>query len=110
MTSKEALQILSKYLSEYEQGEILEYDVIYFLNLFDRKQGLKDPSGVTNNGYDNDNGDYMFTDLHEHIGYRFEIIKKLGKGAFGVVLKCFDHKLKEFVALKIIRNKKRLHK
>ena len=42
--------------------------------------------------------------------YRFEIIKKLGKGSFGVVLRCFDHKLKEFVALKVIRNKKRLHK
>ncbi|MCB1084414.1 MAG: hypothetical protein KDK61_08895, partial [Simkania sp.] len=43
-------------------------------------------------------------------GYRFEIIKKLGKGSFGSVVKCFDHKKKEFVALKIIRNKKKLHK
>jgi dual specificity tyrosine-phosphorylation-regulated kinase 2/3/4 len=37
-------------------------------------------------------------------------VKKLGKGSFGVALKCFDHLKKEFVALKIIRNKKRLHK
>jgi dual specificity tyrosine-phosphorylation-regulated kinase 2/3/4 len=43
--------------------------------------------------------------MHEHIAYRFEVVKKLGKGSFGVVLKCFDHKKKEFVALKIIRNK-----
>ena len=42
--------------------------------------------------------------------YRYEIVKKLGKGSFGIVLRCFDHKLKEFVALKILKNKKRLYK
>jgi dual specificity tyrosine-phosphorylation-regulated kinase 2/3/4 len=71
-----------------------------------------------NEGFDTDNGDYLY-EMHEHIAYRYEIVKKLGKGSFGVVstlhhdsqvLKCFDHKKKEFVALKIIRNKKRLHK
>lgn len=30
----------------------------------------------------------------------------LGKGAYGRVFKAFDHKKKELVALKIIRNKK----
>jgi dual specificity tyrosine-phosphorylation-regulated kinase 2/3/4 len=49
-------------------------------------------------------------EVHDHVAYRYEIIKKLGKGSFGVVCKCFDHLKKEFVALKIIRNKKRLHK
>jgi dual specificity tyrosine-phosphorylation-regulated kinase 2/3/4 len=46
----------------------------------------------------------------DHINYRYEIIKKLGKGAFGIVLKCFDHKTKSNVALKILKNKKKLHK
>jgi hypothetical protein len=31
----------------------------------------------------------------------------IGKGSFGQVAKCLDHKNNEFVALKIIRNKKR---
>jgi dual specificity tyrosine-phosphorylation-regulated kinase 2/3/4 len=44
------------------------------------------------------------------VDYRYEIVKKLGKGSFGIVLRCFDHKLKEFVALKILKNKKRLYK
>lgn len=48
--------------------------------------------------------------MHEHLGYRYEVIKKLGKGSFGIVLKVFDHKAKEFVALKILKNKKRLFK
>jgi len=38
------------------------------------------------------------------------VIKKLGKGSFGVVLRVFDHKLKEYVALKVLKNKKRLYK
>jgi serine/threonine protein kinase len=49
-------------------------------------------------------------DSGDHLNYRYEISKKLGKGAFGVVLKCFDHKNKENIALKILKNKKKLHK
>jgi len=47
--------------------------------------------------------------MNEHIGYRYEVVKKLGKGSFGIVMRCFDHKDKEFIALKILKNKKRLH-
>ena len=48
--------------------------------------------------------------MNEHLAYRYEVVKKLGKGSFGIVLKAFDHKNKEFVALKILKNKKRLYK
>ena len=33
----------------------------------------------------------------------------LGRGSFGCVMKVFDHKRREFLALKIIRNKKKFH-
>jgi dual specificity tyrosine-phosphorylation-regulated kinase 2/3/4 len=46
----------------------------------------------------------------DHMNYRYEIVSKLGRGAFGVVLKCIDHKTKDVVALKILKNKKKLHK
>lgn len=46
----------------------------------------------------------------DQINYRYEIVSKLGRGAFGVVLKCVDHKTKDVVALKILKNKKKLHK
>ena len=40
----------------------------------------------------------------EHLAYRYEIIESLGKGAFGEVLKCYDHKEKEETAIKILKN------
>jgi dual specificity tyrosine-phosphorylation-regulated kinase 2/3/4 len=46
------------------------------------------------------------------LNYRYEIVKKLGRGAFGVVIRCIDHAhpQKEHVAMKILKNKKKLHK
>jgi len=39
----------------------------------------------------------------DHVGYRYEVLEELGKGAFGRVLKVFDHKDKEEIALKILK-------
>jgi serine/threonine protein kinase len=60
-------------------------------------------------GYDDSRGDLYLT-RHDHIGYRYEILSLLGKGSFGQVVKCYDHKLKMNVAVKVIRNKKRFEK
>ena len=49
-------------------------------------------------------------ELNEQVVYRWKVTKKLGKGSLGVVLKCYDHKEHEYVALKILKNKKRLYK
>ena len=62
-----------------------------------------------NHGFDNDQADYLY-EAKDHINYRYEVHKKLGKGAFGVVVRCFDHKNQELVALKILKNWKKLHK
>ncbi|OMJ84969.1 hypothetical protein SteCoe_13801 [Stentor coeruleus] len=40
------------------------------------------------------------------LAYRYEILETLGKGTFGEVFKCFDHKNNVNVAIKIIRNQK----
>ena len=70
---------------------------------------MKCPNGIDNNGFDNDKNEYI-CQMGNHFAYRYEIVSYIGKGSFGQVLKCFDHKTKETVALKILRNKKRLYK
>lgn len=93
-------------LTEFEKSEILDYRQIYFVGPNAQKvhdSHLKE----YNNGYDDERGDYKVV-IGDHIGYRFEVKEKLGKGSFGQAYKCWDHKEKEYVALKIIRNKKKL--
>lgn len=81
-----------KLLNKFEMKELLGYQTIYYLNILERKLngGAEDPTGSHNNGYDNEQGEYLFVN-HDHIAYRYEIMRKLGKGSFGVVLKCLDH-------------------
>jgi dual specificity tyrosine-phosphorylation-regulated kinase 2/3/4 len=61
-----------------------------------------------NFGFDDTKGNYR-VNIKDHIAYRYEILSFLGKGSFGVAIKCYDHKAKEEVALKIIKNKKKYY-
>jgi dual specificity tyrosine-phosphorylation-regulated kinase 2/3/4 len=47
--------------------------------------------------------------MKDHLCYRYEVLEPLGKGSFGQALKCYDYKTSQFLAVKIIRNKKRFH-
>ena len=62
----------------------------------------------TNFGYDDERGDYNIVE-GDHLAYRYEVVDLLGKGSFGQVVRCIDHKTGILVAVKIIRNKKRFH-
>ena len=100
-----ALKFFMNYLTDYEKGEILDYKYVYFIGL-QAKKIKGSPLHPDNFGYDDDRGDYKVV-MKDHIAYRFEVMEFLGKGSFGQALKCFDHKTKEIVAVKLIRNKKR---
>ena len=106
ITAAQAIKLFSDRLSDYEKGEILEFQQIYFLGLDAGK--IKGHAGQPNFGFDDDRGDYTLV-IGDHVLYQYEILSLLGKGSFGQVCKCFDHKAKELVALKIIRNKRRFH-
>ena len=106
MPSRMALNYFKPDLTEYEKSEILEYQDVYYLGKITNKIKTN-PSGI-NYGYDDDRGDYLLI-AGDHIAYRYEIIKMLGKGNFGQVVLCEDHKRQEMVAVKLVRNKKRFN-
>ena len=105
-------------LNIFERGEIMDYDKegVYFTGTKDARKiigsvsslssGDKEKSG--NHGYDDERGDYNIV-FGDHLAYRYEVVDVLGKGSFGQVVRCVDHKEGGIVAIKIIRNKKRFH-
>ncbi|XP_073724755.1 dual specificity tyrosine-phosphorylation-regulated kinase 4 isoform X1 [Misgurnus anguillicaudatus] len=107
MSPTTALKHFQSQLTEYEREEIMDYSEIWYLGL-DTKKIEGTQGSPQNSGYDDEHGSYIKV-LHDHIGYRYEVLEVIGKGSFGQVLKCLDHKTNEMVAIKIIRNKKRFH-
>lgn len=47
-------------------------------------------------------------EIGDHIAYRYEIIESINQGSFGEVIKVYDHKTKEFLALKIAKRSQEL--
>jgi len=119
-------------LNVFERGEIIDYEehgifftggkaarkIIGSLNgasasqtslTSDGKTSSSAASQTSNNfGYDDERGDYNII-MGDHLAYRYEVVDLLGKGSFGQVVRCVDHKDGGVVAVKIIRNKKRFH-
>lgn len=96
-------------LNIFERGEIIDYKEVYFCGTKNAKKHVGDLNAQTANfGYDDDRGDYNIV-LGDHLAYRYEVVDVLGKGSFGQVVRCIDHKTGGLEAIKIIRNKKRFH-
>lgn len=104
-TASKALKYYRDCLTLYEHREIFDYREVYYLGKRSDKI-LPSFSQGFNYGFDDEKGDY-YVIKGDHIIYRYEIIGILGKGSFGVVLRVFDHRLKQPLALKIIKNKSR---
>jgi len=108
MSPERAMQTFMHKLSPFEHHEIFQFPQIYFVGQnAKKKQGVQ--GGAQNGGYDDEQGSYQLV-AHDHIQYRYEVIKIIGKGSFGQVIKAYDHKTQSHVALKIVRNEKRFHR
>ncbi|XP_023223594.1 dual specificity tyrosine-phosphorylation-regulated kinase 2-like [Centruroides sculpturatus] len=107
-TPEQVMKLYMHKLTPYEHHEIFNYPQIYFIGANAKKrQGV---IGALNNcGYDDDQGSYQHVP-HDHIAYRYEMLKIIGKGSFGQVVKAYDHKSHQHVALKMVRNEKRFHR
>jgi dual specificity tyrosine-phosphorylation-regulated kinase 2/3/4 len=107
VSSQEAIKIAM--LNIYERGEIVDYSDVYFCGTQNAAKVVGNLSSKDPNfGYDDERGDYTIIN-GDHLAYRYEIVDVLGKGSFGQVVRCIDHKTGVLVAIKIIRNKKRFH-
>ncbi|KAI1365784.1 hypothetical protein F5Y08DRAFT_167668 [Xylaria arbuscula] len=107
VSSQDAIRIAI--LNIYERGEIIDYSDIYFCGTQNANKIVGDlHTSKPNFGYDDERGDYSII-MGDHLAYRYEIVDVLGKGSFGQVVRCIDHKTGGLVAVKIIRNKKRFH-
>ncbi|GAA5796886.1 hypothetical protein HPULCUR_002264 [Helicostylum pulchrum] len=122
LSPKSALNRYRPFLSPYEKTEIMRYPSIYCVGSHAEKHLASTDQTALNYGYDDEKGDYQIV-IKDHLNYRYEIVDTLGKGSFGQVVKCIDHKPADaatvsastdpspnnLVAVKIIRNKKRFH-
>ncbi|XP_044764901.1 dual specificity tyrosine-phosphorylation-regulated kinase 2 [Coccinella septempunctata] len=105
---EQVMKLYMNKLTPYEHVEIYNYPQIYFIGANAKKRpGI---IGTPNNSeYDNDQGSYIHIP-HDHVAYRYEVLKVIGKGSFGQVVKAYDHKCHIHVALKMVRNEKRFHR
>ncbi|KAJ2791642.1 dual specificity protein kinase yak1 [Coemansia linderi] len=75
---------------------------------------LTEPSdGVENDGFDNENSDYILyvnDVIGEGDGHQYLILEMLGSGTFGQVVRCQNTKTGELVAVKVIKNKPAYYK
>jgi len=108
LSPEQAMKTFMHKLSSYEHHEVFNFPQVYFVGQnAKKKQGVH--GGPNNESYDDEQGSYVLV-AHDHVAYRYEIIKIIGKGSFGQVIKAFDHKTQSHVALKIVRNEKRFHR
>lgn len=105
-TPHQVMLLYMNKLTPFEHHEIYKYSQIYFIGANAKKRsGI----GPNNSDYDNESGSYIHIP-HDHVAYRYEVLKVIGKGSFGQVVKAYDHKTREHVALKMVRNEKRFHR
>ncbi|CAG9325996.1 unnamed protein product [Blepharisma stoltei] len=92
LNSEQFLKEFANGISEAEKREIIGYGTVYYFNA---KYSKSKYNPIAREDFDVIIGD--------HVKYRYEILEYLGSGTFGRVLKCFDHKLDEPVAIKIMK-------
>lgn len=78
---------------------------MYYLGDINKQQGAPASDSQV---LDDADGYYLYT-VHGQIAYRYEILESLGKGSFGQVFKCKDHKTNQLIALKMIKNRAKFH-
>ena len=99
LSPKYVLNNMSNLLFDFEKIEIQNYSEIYYVRQTSPKMRIY--SSIIPNFF-------QFVQ-NDHIAYRYQQLELMGKGAFGSVIKCYDHKNKRQVAVKMIRDQPKYH-
>lgn len=126
----QALELYGHLLAPYERSEILSYPEVWFLGRPDASragarasppppasgapEAEASPSSRATRrprrGWDTDRGEYVVS-AGDHLAYRYEVESELGRGSFGVVLRCRDWADGgRPAAVKVMRSSRRLAK
>ena len=98
-SSTHILSLLSSTLSPQEKEELSQITQVYYIGTAQTR--------VRGPPVDDSKGHYPLYP-NDHLFYRYEVLNILGKGSFGQVVRCFDHKKQEPVAIKVLRARDRL--
>ena len=76
LSPEQAMKTFMHKLSSYEHHEVFNFPQIYFVGQnAKKKQGVH--GGPNNESYDDEQGSYVLV-AHDHVAYRYEIIKIIG--------------------------------
>lgn len=96
LTPKEALITWAAYLTDQEVEELRALPPglkVFYGGAMNTKPDV--PFAI-----DDDHGHYILR-VGDHIGYRYEILKSLNRGTFGIVVRAYDHKRHMQLAVKV---------
>ncbi|CAN0431157.1 unnamed protein product [Lampetra fluviatilis] len=92
---QEIMALFGPHLTHREKLELAAMQEVWYFALFNKSEGCN------NDGYDDQERNYILF-RHEHLRYRYEVLKKIGEGGQGQVIQCLDHKRNILVAIKIL--------
>ena len=97
LTPTEFLCNYNYLLSDFERNEMLKTEMIYYYPFEFNDESVKSSENIR----------YI---CRNHLNYRYEMLEVLGKGSFGLVIRCFDHRKQINCAVKILTKKKSFRK
>ncbi|CAN0359029.1 unnamed protein product [Lampetra planeri] len=89
------LALFGSQMTHREKLELVAIQEVWYFALRNRSRG------PNNDGYDDHEHHYIPVQ-HEHLHYRYEVLKKIGYGGQGQVIRCLDHMRNTLVAVKIL--------
>ncbi|CAN0434091.1 unnamed protein product [Lampetra planeri] len=92
---QEIMALFGPHLTHREKLELAAMQEVWYFALYNKSEGCN------NDGYDDQERNYILF-RHEHLRYRYEVLKKIGEGGQGQVIQCLDHKRNILVAIKIL--------